>query len=775
MKLKIALRLSVAAFLWPMAGAMAQGSAPQPEATAPPQAAALPSPDTTSLDTAAATGGIGDIVVTATRRSENQQRVPISIVAFKGETLRTFNIASTAELPQLTPGLSFTKTLTGFNAFLRGVGTTNSGYTSENPIAVYIDGLYLPNSAAAAFGFNNIERIEVLKGPQGTLYGRNTTGGLIQVITREPGDVRSIDASASYGNYDTVNLQFYGSTPLSDTLSANFAATYTNQSDGWGRNIFLNTKAFTMRDLGFQGKLKWTPAPGTKLTLRGLYDRLETDEGTDASIYPGSVGIDGTTYLGRYNIATRRTPYVHQRQAAVSLKAEQELGFANLTAITGYIDNFSPSNNIQNGIRGNPVAGQSAINLDAIQTAKTFSQELQLASSAPSSRFQWIVGAFYYNDRTSVETDVYGTCIGVVCAAAPLPTRTVGIQKTISYSGYGEGTYSITPTTRATLGLRYTSDEKSLSGFAEPFPGQPNSPAALPASAILHPGDPFPGNPTGIVTNVTFNKLTYKAVLAQDIGETIHAYVSYNRGFKSGGFNPIVFTNPASRPEVLDAFEIGAKTELFDRRLRFNASAFYYNYRDIQLRSTAPPAPPGGSILFNAASAHIKGVDVDFVAAPVKGLQFNGGFEYLDARYASFPAGICTSPRVIAPPFLGGVVSATCDLSGKNTPSAPGISFTLGATYSFDTPIGGFALTASDGYKSKYFWESDNRLIQPAYHLVNAALTWTAKDPRYSVQLFVKNLNNAYYYSTASEGTGGNDIYVPGAPRTFGATARYHF
>jgi len=620
------------------------------------------------------------------------------------------------------------------------------------------------------------QRIEVLKGPQGTLYGRNTTGGLIHVITKEPSLTKpALDASVTYESYNTVRANFYGSAPLSDTVGFNVALTYTNQADGWGRNSFLNTDALTFEDFGAQAKLLWKPDSSTRIELRGFFDRVKSDQGNSATIYPGSIGIDGTRYLGRYVVASRMKPLVIQRMYNFSLKAERDLGFATLTSITGYIDSRSPSSNIQNGIVGNPVAGQSAVNLNLLATAKTFSQELQLTSRSTDSKFQWIVGAFYYHDDTSLRTNVYGTCVGTTCAAAPVPTRTTGYQTTKSYSAYGEGTYSITPSTRITLGLRYTSDEKSLTGLAEPLSGQPNSVMTLPASVVLHPGDPFAGNPNGIDTDVTFGKLTWKAVLAQDLTPDIHAYASYNRGFKSGGYNPVGFTNPPSRPEVLDAYEIGVKSELFDRLLRLNVGAFYYNYKDIQLRSTAPPAPAGGSILFNAASTHIKGIDADFVLAPVRGLTFNGGLEYLDAEFASFPGGTCSSPRAIGGAVVGGVASVPCDLAGNRPPSAPEFSYNLGFTYEFDTPIGNWSVTANDGYKGSYFWEPDNRIKQDAYHLINASLTWTAPDGHFSVQAFGKNLLGEYYFASASEGTGGNDVYVPGAPRTYGVTARFKF
>src|SRR3546814_15702887 len=142
--------------------------------------------------------------------------------------------------------------------------------------------------------------MEVLKGPQGTLYGRNTTGGLIHVITKDPGDDVSVDASASYGNYDTTQLNFYGSTPLSDTLAANIAAVYINQADGWGRNAFTGSEAYTFEDFGVQGKLLWRPGPDPKITLRGFYDRTNSEQGLGGPIYLGSDGADGTGHPGAY-------------------------------------------------------------------------------------------------------------------------------------------------------------------------------------------------------------------------------------------------------------------------------------------------------------------------------------------------------------------------------------------------------------------------------------------------------------------------------------------
>jgi iron complex outermembrane receptor protein len=725
-------------------------------------------------------GGVDEIIVTANRRAQNQQEVPISIVAFEGETLKVLGVQSTVDLPQITPGLSITRTLVGASAFLRGVGTNTAGYSTEVPIATYVDGLYLPNSAAAAFSFNNIERIEVLKGPQGTLYGRNTTGGLIHVITRDPDRDTSIDASVSYSSYDTVQANFYGSTPISDTLAANVALVYIDQGEGWGRNLFTGSDVFKINDFGVQGKLQWTPTDATKITLRGFYDKTTTDQGNAAYIYPGSVGSEGSVFLGEYNINARIDPRANQRQYMVSLKAEQDLGFATLSSISGYINNRSDSLQVQTGNLGQVAPGRAPVFLGGRpQKARTYSQELNLASNG-SAPFQWILGAFYYNDKTTISADVFGLCSGtgtgnaLPCAGAP-PLNTTGIQRTKSYSAYGEGTYSITPTTRITLGLRYTRDKKTLGGIVTPLTGFPNSLPALPPGFVSRPGLPFAGFPNGIDTSLTFPKITWKAVLAQDLSDDIHAFVSYNRGFKSGGFNPTSFTNPASRPEVLDAFEAGIKSELFDRTLRLNGSVFYYDYKDIQLRTTAPPAPPGGTLLINAASAKIKGIDLDFIFEPVNGLSFNGGVNVLDARYKKFPGGTRTIPNTVDGVRTGGFTSQlNVPLDGFRLPSSPKFSFVLGVTYTFDTSVGEFVLNANDGYKSDYFWEPDNRLKQESFHLVNASVTWNATD-RTSLQLFGRNLAGEYYFSSAAEGTGGNDVHLPAAPRTYGIKARHSF
>lgn len=758
------------------AGNGSQAPAPIPNAppAAPAQATdANPTAPSATPDPAAETSGVQDIIVTATRRSANLQTVPLSVVAIQANTLSAQGLKTIADLPRMVPGLTTTRGSSSTNLYLRGVGSSSSGFNNESPVAGYIDGFYLPNTASTLFSFNNIERVEVLKGPQGTLYGRNATGGLVNVITRNPAQQARVDGSVGYGNYNTLSLNLYASVPLTDTLSAGVAVTHTDQKDGWGKNIITGNPNMTFRENGANAKIVWAPAPGTKITLQGLLTHVTTDQGLVDGIYPGSRGTDGTPNLGRYVNADTRDGVSDAKLRLVGLRIEQDLGFAKFLSLTGYIHSNAIAMPNLSGQPGKPVAGQTASNAILSGNSKTFSQELQLASNAAAgSRFTWIGGLYYFNDNTTVGNAVFGTCVGAVCAA-PIPTQTTGRPKTRSYAAYAETTYEILPRTRITAGLRYTRDEKSLTGDVTPLAGFPNTPAVLAASTVLHPGDPYTGNPAGIVTAVTFPKLTYKAVLAHDFTNSIHGYVSYNRGFKSGTFNPTNFTNQPSRPEVLDAYEAGLKSDLFDRLLRLNVSGFHYNYKDIQVRTGAPPAPAGSTITYNAAAARVNGVDLEANLVPSRHLSINASASYLDGSYTNFTTATCTTPRPIAGAVLGGNVSAVCNNSGHRLANTSRWSYNLNATYTLDTGVGAFALSANDSFKSRSYWDASNRLSQNPYHLVSAALTWTSLDKHFDIQAYVRNLTKSYYFANATEAT--TDVYTPGAPRTFGVNAGFHF
>ena len=564
----------------------AAGAADAQTATASPGDATATAPSSDSLQ---------DIVVTATRRNTDLQRVAATVEALPASTLATFNITGVDKLPQLVPGLTVVPS-GGNNIYLRGVGSASTGY-NEAEVAVYIDGIFLPNPAISIYSFNNIDQIEVLLGPQGTLYGRNATGGLISITTHDPGEAARVDASLGYANYDTFQQNFYGSTPITDNLAANIAVYHSKQNRGWTRNVYTGNTEQKSVETGIQQKFLWRPTAGTKVTTDFIYDYNDRDYGYAPEVYPGTVAPDGSPSQGQFRDSLPIDPTAPLRVYIGSLKIEQDLGFANLKSQTSYISS-NQSVTFTAGYVGTTTAGQGST-LDRIdEGGHTFSQEVQLASKTSSdARFDWLAGAFLYKDDTRIAINAYTYCFGNVCAPGAAPNTNTGLPTTRSYSGYVDGTYRFFKATRLTLGLRYTDETKGLSGSVTPLAGFPNSVAALPATTIFYPGQPYPGNPTGIPKRLHFDKLTYRIVLAQDITDQIHVYVSDNLGFKAGAFNANVFTNPPALPETLHAYEAGLKSELFDRKLRLNLSYFHYDFKDVQVRSTAPPAPVGNALL----------------------------------------------------------------------------------------------------------------------------------------------------------------------------------
>lgn len=753
--LKTLLMVSTGLCMLP-AAALAQTAASQDKAAA----------DATTEN---AEGGVQDIIVTATRRATNLQSVTATVEVASAAKLDALNVQDSQGLEVIVPGVTIARS-GGVTPFIRGIGTFNAGF-SEASVAQYIDGVYLPNSAGSLFSFNNIERIEVLKGPQGTLYGRNTTGGLINVITRDPGAEFKADGSLGYSNYDTFTQSAYVSAPLASNVAGNIAVFHEKQGKGWSQNLFTGNDVQKSEETGVYGKLRWT-GDATRITLSGLYNFSNSSKGWAFAVAPGTRGLDGTPYLGEYRISQRVDPGAKFRSYMGSLRIDHEFGFADFFSLTAYQYGRQSSRLSQNGIAGNPVNGQSSQDVLIDFNYNTLSQEFQL-SSKDKGPLEWVVGAFYYHDNTNVQTALLTTCVGAVCAPAAggVPRLTHTRPTTRSYSGYADGTYSLTDSTRVTVGLRYTYEEKAFSGFSEPYLGLPNS---VPAAPIVT-------TPATLDLHKTYPKLTYRAVLAQDFTDNFRGYISYNRGFKSGNYNPNNLTNPAVRPEILDAFEAGIKSELFDRKLRFNLAGFYYDYKDVQVRSIAgPPGTP--NISQNVAAARAKGIDgqIDFV--PVNGLTLSGGFEYLDAYYRDYPGAVCAAVRPTPYPagVLGGGIAANCtaanasNLAGNALPISPKWSGNLTLTYVMNTGIGSFTWVANDNYKSRFTFTPDNTVSQTGYHMTAASLTWAAPDKTYDVRLFVNNLFDKYRY-VAGQGSTQGFVYVPGEPRTYGITVGAHF
>ena len=691
-------------------------------------------------------GALPDIVVTAQRRSENLQRVPIAVTALSPAQLNLAGVADTSDLKDLTPGLNFNTNLGGFGQpRIRGVGTTATGPGIENPVATYIDGVYIATSAGALLTLNDISQVAVLKGPQGTLFGRNATGGLIQVTTREPSQTPHAEVSFGYGNYNTVTANAYVTGGLANNLAASVAMLYDNQQDGFGKNLYNGLDVNTQRNVAGRAKLLWTPGASTKVTVSADYSDMTGAQPAIRTFglrYPYGAQTAGTTTPGgKYDIDLDVQPYLRSRQWGTSLTAQQDFGGVRLTSITAYRDSYF---HVIFDADQLPIPGLA---LNETQLDRQVSQELQLESTG-NGPFTWVAGAFYFHSVGKY--DPLSTT-GIFLATPQFPLQQVDDyvdQKLNSYAGYAQGTYAIDPATHFTAGIRYTSDHRDITE----------------SETLTVTGFPVPQTP--LSADKTFNKLTWRLALDHRFSPDVMGYISYNRGFKSGSYAPDTFPVQELKPETLDAYEAGLKTELFDHRVRFNIAGYYYDQKNLQVNQIVQ----GVLYVYNASGATSYGVDADLTARVTDNFTLNAGAGWLHARYKSFLNAFELFPL----PSGGNSFDQNGDATGNQLQNTPAFTANLGGSYAIPSAIGKFTLAANYYHNSGYYADPQNRLRQAPYDLVDASVTWTSNDDHLMLRVWTKNLTNTFYVQQLNPLNVG-DNYVASPPRTFGATVGFKF
>lgn len=679
-----------------------------------------------------ADGRVEEIIVTAQKRDERLQDVPIAIGAVSAAQAQSRGISNTTALQAAVPGLVINHTANEGNIFIRGVGTNLFGPSSEQTVAVYVDGVYYPSPEANMFDFNNIERIEVLKGPQGTLFGRNTTGGVVHVITREPSQTPTGSASIGYANYDAITASAYLSGGLAEGVSADIAGTFADQGDGWGRNFTTNRDNGVMANGNYALRSRWKFDLGDATTIRLNMDYAHSKARYAYQLLPGIIGVDGvSTYPGEYNSVSGLNDVERTNTGGASLQIDQDVGALHLVSITSY--RRTNINYVLDQDDTPAVAGDLLLP----SKARSWSQELQL-HSAGDAAIKWVLGGYYFNARAAYTPADINQGFLIIEDS----------QKTESFAGFGQATAELFSDTNLTLGLRYTTEKQRL-----------EVPRFELAGALV----PLPDD------NQRFKKLTWRIALDHHFSRDILGYVSYNRGFKSGGYNLLAPNTAPFKPEVLDAFEVGLKSELFDRRVRLNIAAFQYEYKNIQV--TIPQR--GGTITVNAARARVKGIEADFQVKPVDGLTIAGGWSYLDGKYTSYPSALVIGPNGESTDANGDPL--TTDAKGNRTIATPKWTGNLSIDYLFQTGVGAIRPTVNASYNDGYFFYADNRLTQPRYWLLNASLNWALPGDRFDATVWAKNLANERYYAGRSEQAGLGDAQRQAAPRTYGVTLRARF
>lgn len=690
------------------------------------------------------TTGIQDIIVTAQRRSERLQDVPIAVNVVGGEALSQSGVASSTDLPTLVPALNFSHVSGAGTAYLRGIGSNAANPNDEPSVATYIDGVYIASSYANMMSLNNLERVEVLKGPQGTLFGRNATGGVIQLITREPSFTPKLEAEVGYANYDTISGSVYASTGLGDVVAIDIAGQISDQRSGWGYNAIRNEETYRSKSHSIRSKILIKPSEGFKMTLAGDYAELKGNL-ADYRLPFGAIGADGQpSPSGGYDTRTEITSFGNQhapenknRQYGFSLHTDADLGFASIVTIASYRH--------QDGYY---YAEADATPVKIVEAKlpvyqENISGELQLVSNKGSA-FDWTVGAYYYSNKAGYRD------LRFVVPSVPVQIAATTLQDTQSMAGYAQATVEVLPRLRLTGGLRFTHERQKLLGDVGLV-------GVLPNFAVR-------GDERG------YDEWSYRAAIDYGFTQDIHAYASFNRGVKGGGYDVLSIFNALGGapltsfdPEFLNAYEVGLKSKLFGNTLRLNLSGFYYDYTNIQVQVIPAGSTSAGVVqTTNAAGATIKGIEADFEWRPFGGFSLSGGGAYIDGKYDNFK-------NTVSYGNSAGQIVAPYDASGNPTVRTPKFSGNLTASYEVEADFGRITPSATVSHNSGFSFGSDNILRNEAYTLVNASLNYRTPDDRFGVRLWVRNLLDEYYLAQGVPSALGA-LTTPAAPRTFGAT-----
>lgn len=726
-----------------------------------------------SADEGASTSPLGDIVVTAQRREQSLQDVPIAIAAISGEAMARGGIQNTQDLAVATPGLTMTSTLKGMTPYLRGIGTS-SGFV-DGSVSVYVDNVYYASTTGSTIGLNNVERVEVLKGPQGTLFGRNATGGLVHVITRDPSDTPELKVSVGYSNYDTWMGNIYATGALADGVTMNLSLYGNRQGNGWGRNLNLGNDINYRREWSARSKLKIDLGERTTILLSADYAWLRTDLGLPKQAIPGAIAQGGIPHVGSIYDGNSDLPFdasaifgdgIDSHQYGFSGVLTQELSDSvTLTSITAY-RRFRTKSYVDNDLT--PIQFLSAY---LEEPARSFQQEILLNGNM--SRIDWTVGGIYYSARTGYAPRIFRSII-----VPALNSRLESPVWAKSYAFFGQGSYRLTDATTLTLGARYTIDRTHIEAVTYATPGN-----ALPDGTVIAALG-TEGQPDSR-TRAGWERPTWRIALDHKLSRDLLIYASYNRGYKAGAFNPSTPPSASNAtpdadgnrigdavdPEKLDAYEIGFKSDLLDRQLRFNASAFYYDYKNIQLLQLTPQNTAN---LFNAGAARIKGVELESVLAPHLSfgrLELRASASFLDAEYTE----AVNMPSYIPLDAGGNLPSILADASGNRVIKTPKFSSTLGLDYAL--PVGSAleaGVNVNWAHTSRIYWEVDNRLTQAPTDIVNAQLSFGSMDEAWRIRLWARNLTDEKYFSTVSSAPTG-DLGSPAAPRAYGVTLDFKF
>lgn len=717
--------------------------------------------------------GIEEIVVTAERRESSAKDVPLSVSAISADTLESFNITNVQSIAQLTPSMSFGTVAVYGQPFIRGIGSELNTPGGESSVALYVDGIYQARNILLAQALNNVERVEVLKGPQGTLYGRNATGGAISIITKtpEPGFGAKFSATAGNGGLVATNARITGGT---DILAGSISA-YTRQTDGFYRNLITGNKVDDRDDYGAMGKVVWNPTDDSSLTLAldisrlgGMYGSVTSQLGTPgvnvaASAVPGAQ-FSAEPFRTYTNDEEQLYIRVESKGASANWRTRFD-GF-DLVLLGGYRDLRTRSATDADSSSAGLIYFNQYGKGETYQMA---SGEAQLISNG-TGPLSWLVGAVYLEDRAHNRVRVVQELTEAIPGLVGLQVFIDDIPKTRSSAVYGEVGYKFGEQERWNVkaGGRWVDETKSISD----------------ASLTLNFANGALILPPTLSPNVSksWDDVIGNASISYKISDDSTTYLRFSQGFKSGAFSANSPEAPPADPESIDAIELGIKSEIMNGLARWSAAAFFMKAKDLQVNRIGND---GGSLFQNAANAEVRGVEAEITAAPATGLILQASLGYLDTEYTNYPNAQAYVPcadygiAVISNCIAGAAGNPAAavpapDLSGKELIRAPKLTGALLARYEMPLSKGTLAWDGMVSYTDNFFFDPINRVEQGSYALLDASVTYRTNGERWWISAWGKNLSDENYLDFVIP-TDTGDFGHYAEPRTYGLTIGLEF
>ncbi|MBK7730830.1 MAG: TonB-dependent receptor [Gammaproteobacteria bacterium] len=747
--------------------------------------------------------GIEEIIVTAQKREQSLQSTTVSVTALTADMLEDASLPNLTSIERLAPNLVFSVSRdgssTGAQAFIRGIGQFDSDVTTDPGVGIYVDGVYLARTVGANMEFTDIHQVQVLRGPQGTLYGKNTIGGAINVVTRVPSGEQDLSVEATYGSDDYIGLSGYAEFPLIENILAGSISVLSKQSDGWQkRNNGGNAGDDDM--YGVRTHLNWTPSAsfGSHLVLDSVsYDQngyprvLENFNSQEffpflynTFVSPGDPCCTPNSDINKSNVLKGRDDLDSR---GLSWTNTWDVGSITLQSITGY---RKMDSEVYRDSDNDPKDFLSVgISIDHEQ----LSQEFIFSGLALNEHLDWIAGLYYFDEKSDMVEDVTvagglyealsslplnvtlpdGTPLFFLAVPTDLTLHFDRTQDTINYAAYLHGIYSLTDRLRLTLAARYTYEEKDLSMFTLKQASQ--TPIVLPGAT--DPGECSDVNPKGNGSDFkckeSWAEVSPKIGLDYDINDDIMTYFNVSQGFRSGVINSRPLSSAEvsiADPETLISYEWGLKSTWLDRRLVVNGALFYNDYKDQQFLVNRSSASLGGGLALlvdNAGDSTIQGAELEFTAMPTESLTIFGGLGYTDAKFENFDS---INPAT-------GVLE---DLSGRPFQDTPKWTANISAQYEIALANGSKLRVLADAYKDDVYYTNDEaaadfELLHPGgFTTYNAGIIFTAPQEHWQVALHGRNLSDerAINGGFTVDAFGLTDVAY-NAPRRFYLSVKY--